>query len=300
MFGYSNIENNKYFSLLLELVFNMGIYMNSSNTTSPAKKNFLNNKDLLAEIQKSKISYSEFDSPDYQHYDFIVTDLSQATRERITQARQKKADELAMIRKRELVASGIRSPVVVSDINAIPEDSIVFRLMTYDHIPMDPEKEGRAKTVKDAHMRCNFPPFQHWIFRDPDYVCVGRSHTKNGEFSITHGKMTNKLALMFIKLVDKYGHRGNWRNYCVDTETQAMTQRGWLNIDEINESDMILSCNNNQLVWSSIKSIYRGHHDGLMHYLSMQGFNALVTPNHKMLTPRGLVEVEAREECTGP
>ena len=91
MFGYSNIENNKYFSLLLELVFNMGIYMNSSNTTSPAKKNFLNNKDLLAEIQKSKISYSEFDSPDYQHYDFIVTDLSQATRERITQARQKKS-----------------------------------------------------------------------------------------------------------------------------------------------------------------------------------------------------------------
>jgi hypothetical protein len=97
---------------------------------------------------------------------------------------------------------------------------------------------------------------------------------------------------MFMKLVDRYGHRGNWRGYCVDTETEALTARGFLRYDQITENDTILSCCNGVLTWSKIKSIYRGEFSGEMFYLTSPGMDALVTPRHKFLTLSGLKEVE--------
>ena len=261
----------------------------------PAKKpvKFLTNKDLLAEIHKSKSSYCEYIDSKYKDYDFIVHSLDDITEERITQARQKKLDDIISKRKKELILQGIKNPKIEMCLSDVPVNSIVIRLMTFDHIPINVDKIGKAKTDSEAHIRCNFPPFQHFIMENGQFMCVGKSHHKDGEFNLTHGKMTHRLALMYIEMVEKYGHRGNWRGYCVDTETEALTQRGWMNIDSITENDIIMSCKDGVMTWSNIKSIYRGEFDGLMHKLTVRGVDALITPGHKMLTiNRGLVPAE--------
>jgi hypothetical protein len=211
-------------------------------------------------------------------------------------ARKTKLDQMAVAAKKAAVAAGIRNPVIAIDRESVQIEDIVVRLMTFDHIPINEEKINKAKTEAERHLKCNFPPYQHFIFRDGEFLCVGKSHwqggLENGHFNVTHGKMTNKLAMMFMKLVERYGHRGNWRGYCVDTATEALTKRGWLNIDDICEDDTILSYSDGSLTWSSIKSIYRGQYDGLMHYLTVRGMDALITPNHKLVTERGLVKAE--------
>ena len=40
--------------------------------TQPKPKNYLNNKDILAEIHESKTTYCSFKEPSYHRYDFIV------------------------------------------------------------------------------------------------------------------------------------------------------------------------------------------------------------------------------------
>jgi len=109
-------------------------------------------------------------------------------------------------------------------------EDIVIRLMTFDHIPINEEKAHKAKTEAERHLKCNFPPYQHFICREGEFICVGKSHwqggLENGHFNVTHGKMTNKLAMMFMKLVERYGHRGNWRGYTYidEMKSQALLQ----------------------------------------------------------------------------
>jgi len=271
-------------------------------TNSPTNKiKYLTNKDLLEEIHRSKKTYCEFISEEYGNYDFIVTDLSKATPERIEQARTKRYTDTVSKMKKEAVANGIKNPQIVLDIETITPESIVIRLMTFDHVPINEEKLHKAKTEAERHIKCNFPPFQHYIFRDGEFVCVGKSHwvggLENGHFSVMHGKTTNRLALMFMKLVERYSHRGNWRGYCVCKDTEALTQRGWLGINDITENDIILSYDQGYLKWSKIKSIYRGEFNGLMHKItSKTGVDMLITPEHKLVTPQGLVPVELLRE----
>jgi len=262
----------------------------------PNKIKYLTNKDLLEEIHLSKSTYCSYVDPVHMRYDFIVSNVSMITSQRIDDARKKKLADMQAAEKKEHAVKGIKDFKSQLTIDNIPLDSIVVRVMTFDHIPINEEKIGKAKTEVERHIRCNFPPYQHYIMKDLDLVCVLKSHWKggleNGHFSKDHGKMTNNLALMFMKLVDRYGHRGNWRGYCVDTATEALTKRGWLSIDDICEDDTILSYSDGSLTWSSIKSIYRGQYNGLMHRLTVRGMDALITPNHKLVTERGLVKAE--------
>lgn len=264
-----------------------------TNLPQPTKVKYLTNKDLLAEIHKSKISYCSYVLPEHAYYDFIVPNIKKITKKKINDARKKKLTEL-LSQYKKLPAS--EKPKKAPKLSDIPIEKIVIRVMTFDHIPMNPEKEFTGKTENERHIRCNFPPFQHFILKDDELTCVLKSHWKhgleNGEFCKEHGKMTHRLASMFIKLVDRYGHRGNWRGYCEAEDAEALTQRGWLGIDEITENDMILSCDEGQLKWSNIKSIYRGKFNGLMHKLTSKTLTSLVTPGHKFVTDRGLIPVE--------
>jgi hypothetical protein len=98
--------------------------------------------------------------------------------------------------------------------------------MMFDHVPMDDERKKNPKTTADHHSKVNFPPFQHYRFDKKDkLVCVGKSHwiggMNNGHFSSDHGKMTNQLATMYMKLCERYGTRANWRGYTYNDEMQS-------------------------------------------------------------------------------
>jgi hypothetical protein len=196
-------------------------------TTGTTKIKYLTNKDLLEEIHKSKLSYCSFTDPKYTSYDFIVPNIKKITKKKINDARRKRFNELKSLHKKQYGTSKKVKPPTLSSIAA---DSIVIRVMTYDHIPLDPIKAETGKTEAEKHIKVNFPPFQHYIMKNNKLVCVLKSHwkdgLKSGEFCKEHGKMTNRLALMFMKLVDRYGHRGNWRGYTYleEMKLQALLQ----------------------------------------------------------------------------
>jgi len=195
-----------------------------------AKIKYLTNKDLLEEIHRSKISYCEFLESKHTTYDFIVSDITQVTTQRIDDARQKRIDVYIAAERKAQIAAGNKSPIINYGLDDVQRKDIVIRLMTFDHIPINEEKLAKAKNEADRHLKCNFPPFQHFIYDEEQFVCVGKSHwqggLQNGHFSNSHGKMSNKLALMFMKLVERYGHRGNWRGYTYidEMKSQALLQ----------------------------------------------------------------------------
>lgn len=194
------------------------------------KIKYLTNKDLLEEIHRSKSTYCEFIEQRYASYDIITDDLRKIGVKKIDEARKTRVEQTIAAQRKAKIASGIRNPVIEYGMDDVQREDIVIRVMTFEHIPINEEKVGKAKTTAEKHIKCNFPPFQHFIYRDGEFVCVGKSHWRggleNGCFSNTHGKMTNKLAMMFMKLVERYGHRGNWRGYTYidEMKSQALLQ----------------------------------------------------------------------------
>lgn len=191
--------------------------------------NYLNNKDLLLEIHKSKNSYCSYITPEDADYDIIVTDLKKINGVNIAKARKAKAKKLTQQAWEEAKASGNKR-IKMSEFEVSPrkiqKTDIVFRVMTFDHIPEDADRKKKPKSVADHHVKVNFPPFHHYkIDADGKPYCVGKSHwiggMSNGQFSGTHGKMTNKLALMYMKLCERYGTRSNWRGYTYNDEMQS-------------------------------------------------------------------------------
>lgn len=221
--------------------------MSITNTIKPIKpKNYLNNRDILKEIHLSKTTYCSFTDPVNDHqYDIILPSVDRINQRTVAEARRNRADRL----KRETGA--------VVDPKKIPNTDLVFRILTWEHIPMAPKKQPKVtapkkKKIEDIfdfeveettddlipeladvgvtdlkHTKLPFGPFFHYrLDEDKKPFLVGKSHwvgdLERGEFSKDHGKMTPKLAHMFIKLSEKYGGRGNWRGYTYNEEMRGM------------------------------------------------------------------------------
>ena len=221
---------------------------------TPVKRvNYLNNKDILKEIHTSKNAYCHFSDPEYHRYDFIV-DLPHSPitesfeyafkPEHIQLARENRATRLSL-------EAGVKDSV---DPLTIPITDLIFRVMTWDHVPVapkQPRKTVKKKTAKDifefvevdpdeifadledtvtkaevddmVHVKVNFPPFQHYkIDSNNTFVCVGKSHwqgdMESGTFNKDHGQVTNKLARMYIMMCEKYAMKFNWRGYTYNDE----------------------------------------------------------------------------------
>ena len=168
-------------------------------------------------------------SDDDSQYDLIVPSLKKLNASAIAQARKAKAKRLTQEAWEEAKAAGLKK-IKLSDYTVSPrkieKTDLVFRVMMFDHIPMDDERKKNKKTTADHHAKINFPPFQHYrLDKKGKPVCVGKSHwvggMENGNFSCDHGKITNSLALMFMKLCERYGTRSNWRGYTYNDEMQS-------------------------------------------------------------------------------
>jgi hypothetical protein len=214
---------------------------------TPAKVNYLNNRDILKEIHLSKNSYCWFRDRNLDHqYDMILPSVDRINQRTIAEARRNRADRVR------------RETGEIVDPKKIANTDCVFRIMTWEHIPKAPKKitkaEQKKKKLEDIfeldevdtdpledlvdvpvldmnHVRVNFPPFEHWrIDNDKKPYVVGRSHWKGdlvtGAFSKEHGEMTRKLAMMFMKLCERYATRSNWRGYTYNEEMrgQALLQ----------------------------------------------------------------------------
>jgi len=193
--------------------------------------NYLNNKDILKEIHKSKGSYCYYVDPKYANFDFILIDpIEKMNKTKLLQARRNRADRLTKIKAEELGLSRGRIPEVQVKLKEVKAEDVVVRCYTYEHIPDEPDRKAKPKTIADTKVKLNFIPFKHYILKDDIWSEVGRSHwvngLENGHFSLEHGTMTNKLALMFMKLCERYGSRGNWRGYTYNDEmrSQALLQ----------------------------------------------------------------------------
>lgn len=103
---------------------------------------------------------------------------------------------------------------------------------------------------------------------------------------------TPKLTEYLVLLVDRYAKKAQWRGYCLCQESEILSNRGWLSIDELTTDDLVLSCDGGQLKWSRVHSIFRDNYEGNMHHLKSTHIDALVTPKHKFLTTAGLKSVE--------
>jgi hypothetical protein len=221
----------------------------------PSKKpvNYLNNKDILKEIHSSKNTYCKFLKPEDHRYDFIVDMPTESIEKSLEYAFQPESIQLA--RETRALRLDIEQEITkgTTDPESIPITDLVFRVMTWDHVPVapkQPRKVDKKKTAKDffefdneqdeifadledpttakeiddmVHVKVNFPPFQHFrIDKTNTFKCIGKSHWEgdlvNGEFNKDHGQITNKLARMYIMMCEKYAMKFNWRGYTYNDE----------------------------------------------------------------------------------
>jgi hypothetical protein len=202
----------------------------------PVKKiNYLNNKDMLLEIHRSKSSFSEFTDPKYADCDVIVETVAEIFLQEVQEKGQAaRAARLAA----QAYAHAMANTVILTKADkprlaeykmkpdTIPVDDLVFRVLIFEHIPLAPGRKKNPKREADNYVKLNFYPFKHYIIENGTAKEVGRSHSRNGKFNLEKGSITNKLAKMYILMVNKYGQRGNWRGYTYldEMKGQALLQ----------------------------------------------------------------------------
>ena len=183
----------------------------------------------MAQIHSSKNTYCSYVSPEDSQYDIIVPNLKKINTRSIAEAKKAKAKRMTQEAWEQAKESGEKK-IKLADYTISPrkidKTDLVFRVMMFDHVPMDDERKRNPKSTADHHSKVNFPPFQHYrIDKKGKLKCVGKSHwiggMDNGHFSADHGKMTNQLALMYMKLCERYGTRANWRGYTYNDEMQS-------------------------------------------------------------------------------
>ena len=188
-----------------------------------AQRNYLNNKDLLKQIHLSKQTYCAYTHDKFRDYDLIVAEHVNCI----------DIEDLTDENKEEAITNRKKRLQIDKDIEVdVDPNDIVYRVYDFTHIPLEPGRKNKPKTIADHHAKVNFPPFKHYVWNENKnrYKEVARSHWKGtistGKFNVEHGTITDELAKMFMKLVERYATRSNWRGYTYVDEmrSQALLQ----------------------------------------------------------------------------
>ena len=210
----------------------------------PKKVNYLNNKDILKEIHKSKMTFCWVADEKYMGFDIILEDVAKINRNSIKAARENKAAKMQYDAYQAAMATHDpkdyrnkpKQKEFAVDPKSIDKEDLIFRVMSMEHIPLEPGRKKNPRNEAETKAKVNFPPFKHYAYINDEVKEVGRSHWEgslsNGNFSVEHGKITNKLGTMFLKLVERYSHRGNWRGYTYIDEMrgQALLQLSYIGL----------------------------------------------------------------------
>ncbi len=164
---------------------------------------YLRNSDLLREIGKSKASYCSFRDPaaDAEYHAIVGHE-----------------DEIKPALVAELIDQAAHEKRLV-DRRVLTKADLVFRVMSLDHVPLDPDRALRGGHGRDLlFAKMPFQPFRHVRFdNDGELIEVGRSHWKGdfdfGAFDADGGRISEGLAAMLLLLVTRYSARSNWRGY---------------------------------------------------------------------------------------
>src|SRR6266702_7071588 len=73
--------------------------------------------------------------------------------------------------------------------------------------------------------------------------------------------------------------------FCVDEQTEILTQRGWITHHSLEAGDRVLSLDpeTREILWEPVISVHRFEHDGPLTRWKSQRMDALTTPNHRWL-----------------
>jgi len=224
------------------------------------RHNYLNNKDILKEIHKSKTTYCYYTLPEYSDYDMILPDISKLNKKNVLEGRRLRAERLAKVAHEAATADGTKRKLDEFEVKLkdVKDTDVVFRVMTWDHVPVDDAKTKKARMtaleIEDdedpllveydemdlthtKYVKVNFPPFQHFkLDEEGNPVLVGKSHWRGdletGVFDKEHGTITKKLAIMYMKLCERYATRSNWRGYTYNDEmrSQALLQLTYIGL----------------------------------------------------------------------
>lgn len=166
------------------------------------KINYLNNRELMHEIHESKLTFCYIEDEKYKKYHAIVSGEENVTSALFFTVWKKEKE----------------------NDNEFRLSDIVIKVITYRHIPFD--NSNNKKRISAL----NFIPFKHFALVDGTIREVVRSHwsgdLKSGYFDPMKGKITDNLARMLMKLVDRYYTRSNVRGYSYieDMKSKSLLQ----------------------------------------------------------------------------
>ena len=111
--------------------------MSTTPTRTPAKTNYLNNRDILKQIHLSKNTYCTYLDPVNDHqYDIILPTVAKINQRTVAEARRNRADRIK------------RETGTVIDPKKIANTDLVFRITSWEHIPWAPKKVSKAEAKK--------------------------------------------------------------------------------------------------------------------------------------------------------
>ena len=104
-----------------------------------ARTKYLNNKDLLKQIALSKNSYCSYIDEKYATYDIILPSLDKINVRTVAQAKRNQAKRLANLNYIQAKSEGKKVKQAEFEINwkKIEKSDLVFRIMTFDHVPVE-------------------------------------------------------------------------------------------------------------------------------------------------------------------